>query len=80
VPGQAEQWEVILGNLLDNAIASPRRGVADGGADAGIQVTVDDHGLGMSAEELGRLGQAFYRADPSRSAANSLAWASPMPG
>ena len=60
----------VVQNLLDNAF---KFGV-DGGwihvalrrTDAGVQLTVQDNGVGISQEDLDRIWQRFYQADPSR--------------
>ena len=57
-------------NLLDNAF---KFGV-DGGwihvtlrrAAAGAELTVQDNGIGISQENLDKIWQRFYQADPSR--------------
>lgn len=59
----------VVQNLLDNAF---KFGV-DGGwihvalrrTDAGVQLTVQDNGVGISQEDLDRIWQRFYQADPS---------------
>ncbi len=66
--------ERILGNLLDNA-----REHAPGApvevtltADAGeIVLAVADRGPGVPADEVGRLFERFYKADPSRQGGSS---------
>ena len=60
----------VVQNLLDNAF---KFGV-DGGwihvalrrTDTGAQLTVQDNGVGISQEDLDRIWQRFYQADPSR--------------
>ncbi|MDQ2780458.1 MAG: ATP-binding protein [Pseudomonadota bacterium] len=68
--------ELLLRNLIDNAL---RHGAARGATpptvflrpeDGGlIALGVRDHGPGVEAEQLDRLGQAFYRPDGARSRA-----------
>lgn len=60
----------VVQNLLDNAF---KFGV-DGGwihvalrrTDTGAQLTVQDNGVGIAQEDLDRIWQRFYQADPSR--------------
>ena len=60
----------VVQNLLDNAF---KFGI-DGGwihvalrrTDAGVQLTVQDNGVGIAQEDLDRIWQRFYQADPSR--------------
>lgn len=37
-----------------------------GRTDTGAQLTVQDNGVGISQEDLDRIWQRFYQADPSR--------------
>ena len=60
----------VVQNLLDNAF---KFGI-DGGwihvalrrTDTGAQLTVQDNGVGIAQEDLDRIWQRFYQADPSR--------------
>ncbi|KJZ43797.1 HAMP domain-containing sensor histidine kinase [Pseudomonas fluorescens] len=77
VMGTQEQWEVVIGNLLDNAI----KYTAPGGEinvlvahhpSTGFTIDICDNGMGMSADELKQLGQVFFRADAARSQTSSF--------
>ncbi len=67
-----DRVELILVNLLDNAIKYSRPG---GNVTVALrqnpenmaQVEVKDDGVGMSAEALSRAGERFFRADQARS-------------
>lgn len=77
VPGTAELWEVMLGNLLDNAIKYSPDGATvvlsiHAYSQSEVKICVTDNGIGMSSEQLERLGQVFYRADDSRSNTDSF--------
>ena len=71
VPGAPEQWETLLGNLLDNAIK-----YSDAGSEVclsaalmdeqQVRIHVIDEGIGMSPDELVQLGDVFFRADTAR--------------
>lgn len=66
----ATRMAQVVGNLLDNAITHTPEGgrvtvSAHANADAVI-VTVADTGSGIAPEDLPRLFDRFYRADPSR--------------
>ena len=72
--------ERILGNLVENALASGRRGghvlvearAAPGpGAAEGIALRVSDDGPGFPPGSLERVFDRFYRADPSRTGGGS---------
>lgn len=62
-----------LGNVISNALKySPDGGPVQVrcihdivGSQDGIRIEVEDHGLGMTAEQLSRVFERFYRADPS---------------
>ena len=64
---------LVLVNLLDNAIkySSPGSCIRLGAGmdDAGIQIDVEDRGMGIPEEELPRIFERFYRVDRSRSPA-----------
>lgn len=62
----------VITNLVRNAITHtpPGGAVALGAAPRGehhIELTVSDTGVGLAAEELGRIFERFYRADSARS-------------
>jgi two-component system sensor histidine kinase BaeS len=66
-----DRIEQVLVNLLDNAIKYSRPGghimiSLDGGPGQSVLIRVKDEGIGISAEELSRIGERFYRADKAR--------------
>jgi two-component system, OmpR family, sensor histidine kinase SenX3 len=71
--GSHTQLVTALGNLLENAIAysSERTRVAIGVRRRSdqIEIAVSDEGIGIAKEDLGRIFERFYRADPARSRA-----------
>jgi len=81
VPGDDDQLEQVLQNLLDNATKYGRHGgavtvtaqrVAPGGrwpARSGVVLTVADDGQGIPRAHIPRLTERFYRADKGRSRA-----------
>lgn len=71
VYGNPDQIERILANLLENALRYTPPGGAvriectrQGGE---IQVAVSDNGVGIATENLERIFERFWRADPARS-------------
>ena len=81
IPGDEDQLEQVLQNLLDNAVKYGRdagvvrlvAGAAPPGppwpARAGVAISVSDDGLGIARAHIPRLTERFYRADKSRSRA-----------
>ena len=65
VKAPAQVIEIVLGNLLRNAINYTSKGRVDVTISK-IGVRVEDSGIGMSAEQLGQAFEPFYRADESR--------------
>ncbi len=81
IPGDEDQLEQVLQNLLDNAfkyggdrdrVRLDARRIAPGGrwpAKPGVVVIVSDDGQGIAREHIPRLTERFYRADKGRSRA-----------
>jgi two-component system, OmpR family, sensor kinase len=71
VTGDDTRLRQVLGNLVRNAIVhTPQQTpieVAVATDDSVGRVSVADHGPGLAAEDIGRIFEPFYRADPSRS-------------
>lgn len=65
-----------FGNVLDNALRFSPRGAtvqvrATRPAPALVDITVEDRGPGIAAEDLARVFERFYRGDPARRAGGS---------
>ena len=71
VEGDDTRLRQVLGNLVRNAIVhTPQQSaieIAVSTEDGVGRMSVADHGPGLSTEELERVFEPFYRADPSRS-------------
>jgi two-component system OmpR family sensor kinase len=71
VEGDDTRLRQVLGNLVRNAIVhTPQQSaieIAVSTEDGVGRMSVADHGSGLRAEELDRIFEPFYRADPSRS-------------
>ena len=71
VEGDDTRLRQVLGNLVRNAIvhtpAQTAIEIAVTTEDGVGRMSVADHGPGLDAEELERIFEPFYRADPSRS-------------
>jgi two-component system OmpR family sensor kinase len=71
VNGDDTRLRQVLGNLVRNALVhTPQQTpieVAVGSADSFGRMSVADHGPGLSAADIERIFEPFYRADPSRS-------------
>ena len=70
---EPDLFRSVLTNLLDNARKAVERGgvisVTGEPAEGEYRIRVRDNGRGMPPEALGRLTEAFYRVDKSRSRA-----------
>ncbi len=66
------QFEHIFTNLIENAITyTPNNGkvtITTGTQNGQVLITVADNGIGISADDLPRIFERFYRADQARSA------------
>ena len=77
VSGSESQLSTAVGNLLENAVAySPdgarvvvgARAVPTSGGTI-VEVSVTDEGIGIAPQDVDRVFERFYRADPARSRA-----------
>ena len=71
VDGDDTRLRQVLGNLVRNALVhTPQESpieIAVSSQDGTGRMSVTDHGPGLAAEEMDRIFEPFYRADPSRS-------------
>ena len=77
IPGSIETWEVIIGNLLDNAIKYGRDNgnvwITTNETDKNaLEISISDDGIGMTLSEIEQLGKVFFRADQARSGIDSF--------
>lgn len=70
VPGDRPRLQRVMANLLDNALkytpAGGRVVISLSESDSRVQLTIADTGVGISAPELPRIFERFYRCDRSR--------------
>lgn len=71
VRGDADRLRQVLSNLLENSLrytaAGGRIEVAGSVSEGELQVTIDDSAPAVPEPLLARLGERFYRVEPSRS-------------
>jgi signal transduction histidine kinase len=71
VSGSQADLSLLVSNLLDNAIQyTPKEGevlVALEAADGEAELIVQDNGVGIPAQDIGRVFERFYRVDTARS-------------
>lgn len=74
--GNATSLQQIVGNLLKNAISySPRGGhirvTVESAPNNHVELIIQDSGIGIARDDLFRIFEPFYRADPSRTRSES---------
>lgn len=79
VNGQITLWQILLRNLIDNALRySPAGALVRIDAqrlDADhVQVTVQDSGAGLSSADMARLGERFFRVLDTEATGSGLGW------
>lgn len=71
VDGDLRQLVSALGNLVENAVKYSERGssvqIGVRGLDDVAEISVIDQGVGIPANDVGRVFERFYRVDPARS-------------
>ena len=71
ISADAFRLEQVMGNLIENAIKYTNNGgrvtVRATAAEDGVEVRVEDTGLGIPAADVPRIFERFYRADKGRS-------------
>ncbi len=71
VYGDRDRLKQVLVNLIENAIKYNREGgavrVRTAPSADGVRVSVEDDGIGIQAEHVGRIFERFYRVDKERS-------------
>lgn len=76
VRGQAEALRTLLRNLLDNAVKyTPEGGRVDvgiGDSAEGVELSVEDNGPGLPAEERSRVLDRFYRSGEQQAPGSGL--------
>lgn len=75
IEGDGGRLRQVIGNLLDNAVKyTPSTGricVSLARSDGHARLQLTDSGIGISAGDMPRVFDRFYRADPSRSATSA---------
>ncbi|MDB5160120.1 MAG: putative Histidine kinase [Candidatus Saccharibacteria bacterium] len=70
IAGDPASLSEVFGNLIDNAIKYSNEGgsINVGASTKGdlVELTIEDHGIGMPASVIGNLFQKFYRSHRSR--------------
>ena len=79
VNGQSTLWQILLRNLIDNALRySPDGAVVRIDAKtldpSHVQVTVQDSGAGLSSADMARLGERFFRVIGTTATGSGLGW------
>jgi two-component system, OmpR family, sensor histidine kinase QseC len=79
VNGQSTLWQILLRNLIDNALRySPDGAVVRINAQrldpSHVQVTVQDSGAGLSSADMARLGERFFRVLGNQATGSGLGW------
>jgi two-component system sensor histidine kinase QseC len=79
VNGQSTLWQILLRNLIDNALRYSPNGAtvriqAQRLENGQMQVTVQDSGPGLSPENLTRLGERFFRVLGTSATGSGLGW------
>lgn len=79
INGQSTLWEILLRNLIDNALRySPDGAVVHievQNLDAKhVKVTVQDSGAGLSSADMARLGERFFRVLGNSATGSGLGW------
>ena len=79
VRGQSTLWQILLRNLVDNALRySPDGAVvrlhAQRVAGDQVEVIVQDSGAGLSPNDMARLGERFFRVLGTSATGSGLGW------
>jgi len=79
VNGQSTLWHILLRNLIDNALRYSPDGAtvrmqAQRLENGQMEITVQDSGPGLSADNLARLGERFFRVLGTSASGSGLGW------